>query len=94
MTERKTRLLVADMEDWTVRYKFEWEPPLPLKKNDIVLWIIEELMDRDAYNWFTKQTKEVQEDICRTLIEVFKKDWKYMPVAMDEPLLDWDDDDY
>lgn len=90
MDKRQTNLLVAEMEDGTYKYKFDFQPPLPLKANDIVLGIIQELMDWDAYTSFDKQTEDTKQDILEILVSQKKKDGKYTKIAMDEPLFDED----
>lgn len=82
--------MIAELEDRIVR-KFEQDPPLPLKKNDIVLWICQEIMDWLGYTEFQKQTRDTQSDIVSIILQQKKSDWKYMPVAIDEPLFDDDE---
>lgn len=90
MEQRKTTLMIAELEDRIVR-KFDDEPPIPLKKDDIVLGICQEMMDWLGYTEFKKQTSDIQADIVSIILQQKKSDWKYMPVAIDEPLFDDDE---
>lgn len=76
MTHKPFTLHIAEWTHYDY-FRFDHERPARFIKDDVILWVCDEMMDFLAYTEFAKQTNATKRDIVAIIIKQKKSDWKY-----------------